>query len=985
MPRKPRKVPAKPKVTQPEWRNIVFADLHTSAKTLDRAIATLQYIRWLAKSMECPVICLGDFWDKRGILNVRQVHRVMDELDIWEEEGILLTKITGNHDQVNFEGDIHSLRIFDKYPNIRVIPNVNLTGDHDKKICFIPWHEDKEIQREAFRDVPAGYTVFGHGEAPGATANNGHKMDGRFDMPKNPRAVYLGHFHKPQQLGNVFYIGSPFEQNFGERGYEHGVALVQSNQIEPIYYPIPEMPKHWVLECSQGSADDVAAKAAMFELPKPQDIVQVNIDKVLWEDPRIISLVQSIKAEDVRLLPVGDEGSQEVPSFALSVDGAVDEYVSQYGGELDHPHLISIGKELLAQLPDTDRIVPLSANVKIQAAMIRGFCRIRDEQVINLEDQGNVLLQGRMRSGKTSLCDAITWCLFGTTTPRKAGSTTGSLRADDVVNDEAKECCVEVTIADDCDTVWTVQRTRKRSSSSKIKLLCNGSVWAEQGVLDVQDQIHRIIGMDYDLWRTCVYLGQGAVANFVTDADKARKALLSRAFGLSMCPEALKLVRKSMKSVSDQVAPIQQEITYQTGQLETLQRVDYQGEITRWEHDRNNRIASSQSRIDTHQNTLADYQTHLEKKGPWEQEKVRVQQEITGFTDQLTKSDVSVRQNQIHTQHGSLRTEHDMLNRELERLRADYRQLQAGPGVCPTCGQTLPLENREDHIGEIEEKIQAKEAELQTFVVRLSNLQTELGQLATEGSTEAEGIRQQIEEARTKLEAANQALSAIQQIEGLYQSVSADMQKAAQEIAENQQMVNPFLERAAQQQQEISQHQELIANRTQALEEIHAQVQYLEFWETGFSAKGLPVLVLRMALQELEMHANIFLGQLLRGTLLVQLEMTGDDLIIKFLETAKMETKERTYSQLSGGQRRCVEMAFVPFALSEMIFNRIGVRNPLLIIDELTTHMDAETKPLVCGILQNLNRETILVIDHDQEVQGEFDAVITMKEGVLNQ
>lgn len=74
-----------------------------------------------------------------------------------------------------------------------------------------------------------------------------------------------------------------------------------------------------------------------------------------------------------------------------------------------------------------------------------------------------------------------------------------------------------------------------------------------EGVLDQQNLVNNIVGLDFDTWRMCVYLGQGispdvlavdnlqlasqrydagAVSNFVTDADKRRKELLSRALNL---------------------------------------------------------------------------------------------------------------------------------------------------------------------------------------------------------------------------------------------------------------------------------------------------------------------------------------------------------------------------------------------------------------------------------------------------------------------
>jgi DNA repair exonuclease SbcCD ATPase subunit len=151
----------------------------------------------------------------------------------------------------------------------------------------------------------------------------------------------------------------------------------------------------------------------------------------------------------------------------------------------------------------------------------------------------------------------------------------------------------------------------------------------------------------------------------------------------------------------------------------------------------------------------------------------------------------------------------------------------------------------------------------------------------------------------------------------------------------------------------------------------------LQFWEKGFGAKGLPVLVLRAALHELETYANGFMAQLTRGRIFTKLLMKGDELKIHFYAVDPMSQKvhERRYEQLSGGERRCVELAFNPFALGEMVFNRCGVRVNTLIVDELTTHLGQDEKPLVCDILRDLDRRSVVVIDHDLSVQSEFDQV----------
>ncbi len=54
---------------------MLFSDLHVSAATIDRCIATLGLIRDLSREESAPVVFLGDFWHHRHSLQVRHVDR----------------------------------------------------------------------------------------------------------------------------------------------------------------------------------------------------------------------------------------------------------------------------------------------------------------------------------------------------------------------------------------------------------------------------------------------------------------------------------------------------------------------------------------------------------------------------------------------------------------------------------------------------------------------------------------------------------------------------------------------------------------------------------------------------------------------------------------------------------------------------------------------------------------------------------------------
>lgn len=968
------------------WTFILITDLHVSAKTIDLVLAVLARVREIAKERGLHrVICLGDFWDARNILSVRHVHMLMDEFARYQEDGILFDFIPGNHDQVSLDGHIHGVRVFEQYDNVTIATNP--IYDHDLEIVLLPWREDTMEQAQLFSDVPDGYTVFAHAEAPGSLANSGKKMEGKFKKKdlKRLRAVYLGHFHKRQAIGdNCWYIGNPFEKDFSEMGDPKGMAIVtRAGSIEPEWIPFDEFPKHFRLHFPED--------AKRFVEPGVDDIVEVYASREDMQTAAYAATVAKTVATDVRKLPLPDPKKSVVPAFALGIKEAISEYAASpesWAGlfkEDDVETLSRMGEEILAQVPDAGTIVPLAKKVTPVSVTVHDFCAIKGSVHLDLRDQGTLLLQGEMGVGKTSICDAMTWALYDKTTPRKAGSSGASLRADDVIHDDSDTCSVSFKLLLDDKHEAVVTREKRRGKGSKVDLQLPAAITMPSGISDQQDLVHKVIGIDYELWRTCVYLGQGSVGNFITDADKKRKELLSRAFQLGACRSAQKLVRGWMKELKELMAPVQNRIQSNKVRAETLKAADFSTEMKTWEERRAATISQSEQAIKDAQARVATLDEKLEQQAQWEESAKQHEEHVARLEAQLTASSVPERAGKIHAAIGAAQAEKSIAERDLGLLRKGYNEMQARASgsspVCAECGQVIPLATFEQNIAEIETKIQNKSQELQNFEHSIANHQQKLGQLTMDGGADVEALKRQLTEARANLMKVRQGLDALHRIRSERDTLAKSWEEARKTIQTEKEKANPFKARQEQKEAQMVELKAALDKDETELRDMLRRLQVLGFWEDGFGAKGVPVLVLRTVLHELETHANRFLAKLTEGKVFAELEMLGDDLKTNFFkfETDASTPSERSFLQLSGGERRCAEMAFSPFALSEMIFTRTGVRIPMLVVDELTTHLSPKAKPQVCSILRDLGRDTVVVIDHDPSVQGEFDLVYSVE------
>lgn len=974
-------------VELPPWKAILFSDIHFHSKTIDRGLKVLRAIRALVTNPASDahgamVIFCGDWWELRGSLVLRQLDPLLDEFSKWEEAQIQTVIIPGNHDQVSADGQIHGVRVFAPFRNVSVA--TTRMAWPERRMAFLPWREDPSEQAALF-DLPGdGWTIFAHAEVEGATTNYAHTAPGRVTLAQiesKARACYLGHYHKRQQLGDrTWYIGSPFQMGFGEMDDPpKGLALVTQDRAEPTWIPL-DLPRHHRL--TYGTPFDVTAI-------REEDIVELYAPPQLIGTEELAEMQAAIPAADVRPLPLkAEEDKLGAPALALSLDQGIDAFVDEMdaraqeaGADLVDPSLSlddlrGFGRAVLAELPEARSVHGLSPRVDVTAVRASDFCALRGTVDLDLDSRGLLLLRGPIGTGKTALADAITWCLYGQTSPRKAGSSGATFRGDEVIHDDAGECLVEVDLRLDDGTEVTIARRKKRGKGAKAKVR---GIEAPDGISDTQALIDRVIGLDYALWRTCVSLGQGTVANFVTEADKARKEMLSDAYGLAAAPAAQKYVRDLLKPLRVQLDKAHIDLQTEQRALGVLRESDYTAQVQQWEEQRRAAIDGFNTAIAQASDVIAECDKHLGAEQQWLDRKAEHEQHVENLTRQLGDGAFTSRMSDLERQKGAAQAEISMLEAQYNRAAIELGRLEKGEqATCPACGQAVQGQHVEDLASSKQADMERIQRGIATQNERVANLDAQIQSIRSTSGAAREQIEKQIAESRQTLSSIGTALSTFARLRANREDAARRKAEAEASKQRQVQAVNPFVAR----QEELATRIEAVETKIAALrEQIEAHTlrkSLLDFWEVGFGPKGLPALVLRTALHELELWANRFLAGILGGRVFIQLAMDGESLGISFFEQKNGEVRERRYETLSGGQRRCVELAFSPFALSEMVFNRCGVRVPLLIIDELTTHLGEAEKPLVCDTLRRLDRSTVLVIDHDATVQAEFDQVLVM-------
>lgn len=226
----------------------LFTDIHFgkhqhSRKYNEAALGTVKEFIKLCSRNGIQYGCfLGDWHEHRITIDVSTMNFSYQALEALNEYFSLvdgkLYFIIGNHDlYYRHTRDIHSIPFTNQMAHIQPIdsPQVVSIGPHD--VLMVPWLEHGENLAEIVTQYSGVKYLFGHQEYSGFRWNhNSYALTPGVPtgVVKHFDRVLSGHYHMRQSSGNITYIGSCLQQNFGDCGDERGFAILdlEGNEME---------------------------------------------------------------------------------------------------------------------------------------------------------------------------------------------------------------------------------------------------------------------------------------------------------------------------------------------------------------------------------------------------------------------------------------------------------------------------------------------------------------------------------------------------------------------------------------------------------------------------------------------------------------------------------------------------------------------------------------------------------------------------------
>lgn len=629
--------------------------------------------------------------------------------------------------------------------------------------------------------------------------------------------------------------------------------------------------------------------------------------------------------------------------------------------------------------------------MQIQSIKIDGYGALYGKHGFELSNRGLTLVLGdnqdepRMNSngaGKSTVFDALDWCLFGVV-PRGD-------HVDSIIHYQAKKAKVTTTIIADDGQALVVMRARSKGKT-ELKLSVGGNDITAMDTKETQRLIEGQLGLDRDVFHATVLYGQTDMYHFAEASDAERMEMLSKILNLGDIDVYLERVKAEGKLLKTRAEEWEARRQYVTGQIAGAQdKLESYGRAAQqWEDERARKLQELTATLNEHLAGMQSYQEHGAQV-PQLQERLASAQAQLAALGQADYSQLDAAISDLDAKFRDAQREHmgkRVLRQSLESELAKFQSLESS---CPTCGAPMDTAHADAEIIRIQSELADAEAAEQSNLQISRSWNEELSAAREKRKAAETAWRDSTAAASGTMTEATSLLNAAMQAASYAAQQASHAEGLQVEMAKLHESQNPWHGQAAQAESDIRAMQADVQEAESTLSGISEAQQYCKFWQEGFGPKGLRSYILDSRLQELTDAVNYWVRLLTGGTLWIQFDTQAqargtrklrNSLNIRiFRYNPDGTVTERNYASWSGGEKRRVSWA-IDFGLSRLVARRALKHYDLLILDEVFNHVDEAGGEALVEMLNHLKaeRSSIFVIEHDAAFQRHFENRITVR------
>ncbi len=658
-------------------------------------------------------------------------------------------------------------------------------------------------------------------------------------------------------------------------------------------------------------------------------------------------------------------------------------------------------------------------------------------------------LTGDNGAGKSSLLDAITWALWGRSR---------SKRDDELVHQGETEMQVEFTF-ELGGNVYRVVRARKAGKKSGAGMLDlqianlakganppQGTTWrtiAEPNMNATQQKIINLLRLDYDTFINSAFLLQGRADEFTVKTPTERKRVLADILGLDIWDEYEARAREKVSSIENELRLI--DLRLDEIDMEAARKPQFEAEAAAAQKaviDLGDRLRAAEEKyrqaqeaqrslvmLDAQLNDLTKRITQAERElasverdlntARQNADDTSLARELNGTQARIDalsqrearRDELRQRKSDLNEEAAALRGQNERLVPEVEPFKARIALLESSiEPLCPTCGQPLTSEHRQQVVAELNTEVEARRKLFRDNKARLDAIKPEVTVADNELSAlESElrllpALHRRAAELQAAIEAARVAAKSIEGLEqrqtewqsaltsdrtkqteiaaqigsaraglGDLAAIQADYDRTRADEARARQQLGAAEQKLAACEAMLKQRDVKVAEHKQWAEEkgIYEELRL------AFGKKGVPAMIIEAAIPEIEDEANVLLTKITSGRMHVRFDTQRETVKGDTVETLEIKIADelgtRPYENYSGGEQFRVNFA-IRIALSKLLARRAGAQLQTLVVDEGFGALDSAGRDQLVEAINAVQDDfqRILVITHLDELKDAF-------------
>lgn len=340
---------------------LFFSDLHLGVHQNSQmwhniCLNLAEWINSVMISYDLDTIFFGgDVFHDRHEIGVNTLHVAKKFFDTLKDYQIYI--LPGNHDAfLSSTVEVNSVEILSQQ-NIHVYSSPTTIQVGEKLVTFCPW-------KTKISELDKVDMLLGHFEIPNFKMNATKICDhgdSSADLLQKANAVITGHFHLREHRTYednkyVLYLGAPYEMDFGDRGEQKGVSIINFNDLSDVDFVVNDVtPKHFRIKVSEIIEKKYKILSGLIKNNIVSLYVDIKID-TLTLDLLITKLTQYGPLQfrtEFDILDAAQVDTKDVKKLSIDIETAFQEFI-------EHVETRASKKEVLDKCLELYKICQMS-------------------------------------------------------------------------------------------------------------------------------------------------------------------------------------------------------------------------------------------------------------------------------------------------------------------------------------------------------------------------------------------------------------------------------------------------------------------------------------------------------------------------------------------------------------------------------------------------------------------------------------------------